>query len=475
MQFTNARRYKYNELISYVFLRYGRWQPQHRFNLDQVPCCLYEGDQRTYDAIGDDKQVWIAGSGKGDEGKRFCTLQLCIRAVKIEDQLYCGQPMPEICFRGQGKRLIKQERDFYAECLKESRCSVRFQPKAWYDEATCLKYAQETFPRFTKEARRKGFESVLFADNLRGQTDKDFIAALWTKAKTKVHLLPSGVTDLVQLVDAGFGKMVKDEIGLAHDDWCTKDGNMNRWVEGLDMWEKRVHMVKLLMSAYETACIGYDFEKNARKLGMLMTTDGSHRDEIDIQGIGNVVFSDEDGGSVGDGSVADEYEVESEGGRSDDSQESDFEARSDSGSDVEDDTAEVDRSAAEGVGAACAPAGYSIVPECPELLTHLDHQSLIGRTILFKWNGTINAEDFGWYMGKVHSHITRSNQTNDMNFNVRYSNALTGHVLPAQLGKKFKGRHATGNVPHGLFPDSYGAGAPYKFHWVLLKKDDEVN
>lgn len=206
------------------------------------------------------------------------------------------------------------------------------------------------------------------------------------------------------------------------------------------MWQKRIHTVKLLIAAYEKACKEYDFEKNARKVGMLMTVDESQMDDIDIQGIGRVSFCDEDGGSIGENSSDDEHEPESEGDRSDGAQESDDSALTDSGGDSEDDTAEVDRCAAEGVGAAIAPAGYCIVHQCPPLSTRSDHQELIGRTILFKWNGTIRAEDFGWYKGKIHSRYT--GPTPDLNFNARYSNADTNNLLPAQLstGKTFKAK-----------------------------------
>ena len=76
-------------------------------------------------------------------------------------------------------------------------------------------------------------------------------------------------------------------------------------------------------------------------------------------------------------------------------------------------------------------------------------------------------------MGKIHSSIKKSlSQRSEMNFNVRYSNKLTNNVLPAQLDKRLNGKNATGNVPHGLYPATYGPGAPYEFHWVLLEKDD---
>ena len=107
--------------------RQGRWLYRDRLSLDQVPCNLVSGDGRTYNTKGDKERVWVAGSGKADESKRFCTLQLCIRGFNGDsNELYNGQPWPEVCFRGQGKILKPEERAAWNEHVH-----VRFQPKAW--------------------------------------------------------------------------------------------------------------------------------------------------------------------------------------------------------------------------------------------------------------------------------------------------------------------------------------------------------
>ena len=69
--------------------------------------------------------------------------------------------------------------------------------------------------------------------------------------------------------------------------------------------------------AYAKICAQYNFKRNAWKLGMLMTVDGSCDELIDLQGLGHVTFTDADGGEVGgdseDEDEDDEEEEEEEG------------------------------------------------------------------------------------------------------------------------------------------------------------------
>ena len=111
-----------------------------------------------------------------------------------------GQPKIEVCFRGQGKRIKKEERAGWHKDVV-----VRFQRKAWYDEALCLEFAKTRMPEVTREARRADRESVLLCDNLYGQQTDEFRLLLWQYGKMKLHLYPAGVTDLPQLIDAGIG------------------------------------------------------------------------------------------------------------------------------------------------------------------------------------------------------------------------------------------------------------------------------
>ena len=85
--------------------KWGRWLPEDRLSIDQVPCNLREGSNKTYADTGETR-VWLAGS-KSDCGKRFCTLQVAARCTNGDrNKPRCGQPKLSICFRGQGAYAI---------------------------------------------------------------------------------------------------------------------------------------------------------------------------------------------------------------------------------------------------------------------------------------------------------------------------------------------------------------------------------
>ena len=50
--------------------KFGRWLPQDRYSLDQVPCNLVEGDRHTYHFRGDER-VWIASWTNTNASARF--------------------------------------------------------------------------------------------------------------------------------------------------------------------------------------------------------------------------------------------------------------------------------------------------------------------------------------------------------------------------------------------------------------------
>ena len=76
------------------------------------------------------------------------------------------------------------------------------------DRKTCIEWVQRCLSKQVSQTNR----SVLFCDNLDGQTSKAFKNAL-NKCKVDLHLMPTESTHVVQEVDAGMGEMVKDKDG----------------------------------------------------------------------------------------------------------------------------------------------------------------------------------------------------------------------------------------------------------------------
>ena len=105
---------------------------------------------------------------------------------------------------------------------------VRFQRKAWADEALCADYARVEVAEITAAARAAGRESVAILDNLHGHTTATHLANLLRNG-CKRHLLPAGTTDELQLVDAGVGHALKTEMAHLHDEWLAQDDHLELW------------------------------------------------------------------------------------------------------------------------------------------------------------------------------------------------------------------------------------------------------
>ena len=383
--------------------KWGRWLAENRLAADQVGCNLRAGLQSTYDEKGTSR-VWIAGS-PADDGKRFCTLNMIVRANNGDpSKPRCGQPKLGIIFRGTGQKVGQKERDGYHPDVM-----VRFQKKAWADDELCEGFAYVELHEATAQARMRGERSVCFFDNLSGQTTDEHLRNC-KRAACDRHLLPTGSTGELMLIDGGVGARQKNLMGDHLDEWLEQPGNLERWTTGpkeggLHAWEKRVLISQIAGRAWETLCCGgdghepYDFEASARSMGMLMTADGSDDDCIRMQGLaGPYTFTDSDGGEQGAESEAEadneeEADVEQveegeEGGEEDD--EADDGADS---SEEEDDTAVWACSDAP----AQPPDGFAYAP-CPPLDTEQQHRELIGRHVLVAHD---SQKATGWYRGKI--------------------------------------------------------------------------
>ena len=471
---------------------WGRWLPQDRISIDQVPCNLREGDGRTYAEVGS-KRVWLVGC-KQDDGKRFCTLQIAARCANGSPNLpRHGQARLLVIFRGAGKRISPEEREAWHPDVW-----VRFQKKAWADEALCEDYALIEMAEITAAARLAGRESVAIFDNLHGQTTETHLRNL-ARNRCKRHLLPSNTTDELQLVDAGVGHALKTEMAHLHDDWLSKDGNLELWTTATNFpaWRKRVLVTWLAAQAWENVCRRFDFEAAATRLGMRMTIDGSGDELIQMQGVERYFFCDDDGGGS-------DYESEVDGSEQTDG--SLLGSRTDAQGEMRElcghenehtsiqlggaqsidgmtrtkssttqhtqrvdlmvikndcnppsneeaaDLAITEHSVTSCLPQAVAPPGYLMVEACPPLDTRRQQRSLVGKMILYGWE---DDDRTGWFVGRVaHNRVTARDkrEVTTANFVVRYSAKQTNGQIDGLVACELSAR-------------TYGASQ----WWVLLQ------
>jgi hypothetical protein len=242
----------------------------------------------TYHAEEDGPRVTIQ-TGREGTPKRECTLQLCIRYVsKAERHL---QPPAAIIFRGKGKRISKEERAAW-----DKRVHVYHQLKAWYDGVVGDEWTVRTFAPCTSYHQNKRNlaeveESVIFTDNLKTQTKKEWRRLLWKVARTKSHLFPTGVTDELQTIDDCIGNMVKTHMGRSHTEWLAETdangrSNLERMLaREVTASERRILLTRWLGDAWDHVMENFDVLHSGDKNGCCLGQNGEGRDKIRLQGL----------------------------------------------------------------------------------------------------------------------------------------------------------------------------------------------
>ncbi|CAB1108815.1 unnamed protein product [Ectocarpus sp. CCAP 1310/34] len=108
---------------------------------------------------------------------------------------------------------------------------VFFQENAWMDGPACMAWANNSFLRSIKgeEGVVPMEQSILFADNLHAQTTDEFKKFLYGECNTLLRLLPPKLTDELQPVDAGYGRLLKVEDGNELDEFLGHEENLCLW------------------------------------------------------------------------------------------------------------------------------------------------------------------------------------------------------------------------------------------------------
>ena len=245
-----------------------------------MPLPLVNGLTTTWTDKGG-KRVRISQPSSGLE-KRQCTLQLCFGPG---ERVY----KPVVIFRGTGKRINAVEKAAWHKGVE-----VYWQACAWADSAFCNSWAGHTYRKGVGGSSIAAPEeqSILFADNLYGQTTEDFKRVL-KECNTLLWLLPPKCTDEVQPVDAGYGRLFKVLVGKSLDAWLLNGGNVERWESNkLTASDRRVLITQWVGEAAKQ--IDSDIRYRRRlfeKTGLAMTEDGSDDNLINLEGVEQGTYS----------------------------------------------------------------------------------------------------------------------------------------------------------------------------------------
>ena len=271
-------------------------------------------------------------------------------------------------FKGTGQRIPKVETDQY-----DNRVVVFWHKKAWVNEEITCQWVLRVFKPFLQSISEQE-KGCLFSDNLSAQTTAPFSRPLRRKCKTKQHLEPAECTDKIAVIDAGVGKMCKNHMHRAYDEWLEEEDNNDRIVNGqVPVSEKRILLTTWLGSDWDHVCAKMNFDRLALKTGSGLGKDLSNQKDIKLQGYEEeYTFSLDDGGDFPSESDSVEKDEEEE------DEEEDDDANEEEGGDDANEVDEVDSDgASDGLevlgplnvdqqGHFLKPASAAMLPQPPE-------------------------------------------------------------------------------------------------------------
>lgn len=410
---------------------------EHRWSLDQVPAGLYD-PKSSYEFKGA-QRVHVACNGSADS-HRFATLQVLVRNATDDRLPRCGQPRLCMCFRGTGQRISDAEKAQYHKDVV-----VMWQPKAWFDSATCNKWVVGyAIDEIKKVDLQPGQRHLILCDNLGGQTKKtnpSFAKLLDQHCNAEVWNLLAQCTDEIQVVDAGFGALIKRHTEEVQMEWLQIEENWAEWT-GSDMSASRRRILSTLWygEGYERACMAFDFVKVFNRTGGNLTADGSGDSDIKLQGMdAPLEFSEED--ATRDpltGEINEEAEMVGSNAAVVNN-----DVACDSEGDEIEELSENEGSASEGGDTTDGEDGPPFADSDYEILEQPSNDVLSGKTLAHRFD-----EGGYWYVGEIRRKVSLSTNAHE--------NGRWACKYPDSRKEFF----------HDLFPEDYGANKV----WVVVKR-----
>lgn len=265
-----------NELCEHFSEKWGRFPPELRYNMDQVPLPFVVSMHHTYTSP-DDNNVQIATTGKSDLRKRQFTMHIYVNAGEGEKR----DGYVELICKGKtlfGTRFSKLEQAAW-------EVNMYFQKNAWMDTEVMGHSAQ----RFCDHVKQRwGSKKVLlFCDNLSAHVAEP-TKQIYASGNVFLYFLPPSVTESLQAIDAGYGRSMRCAIGRLLDKWLLDEDNLALWEDeaGMVTGDRRVLMSRIVALANDEVLKNDKMRIGCfRRTGMLMTLDGSDDDMIRPQGL----------------------------------------------------------------------------------------------------------------------------------------------------------------------------------------------
>ena len=127
----------------------------------------------------------------------------------------------------------------------ELKCSGK--KNAWVDSKVMREMATR-FVEFKIEKHGHNTWIILFCDNLSAHLD-DEVKEIFSAGKVFLCYFPPAMTEIIQPIDAGYGRSLRCEIGNLLDEWLMDSNHLAMWERRMSASERRVLVMYLVGEA----------------------------------------------------------------------------------------------------------------------------------------------------------------------------------------------------------------------------------
>ena len=191
---------------------WGRFPPSHRYNMDQVPLPFVVSQEFTF-ALQEDVNIHINCPNKALR-KRKWTMHIVINAGDGNSR----HGWVDLVNKGQGKRISQEEKARY-----NSKIDMFWQKNAWVDTNVMVELAK----KFVQEKKqRDGNEWVLMLCNNLAAHLVPEVKRIMGENQVLLFYFPPSMTEMIQPIDAGYGRSLRAAIGRELDGWLMNASNL---------------------------------------------------------------------------------------------------------------------------------------------------------------------------------------------------------------------------------------------------------